>query len=303
MKKTENEILDLINLDNPVDIFHEISGILTSTFPDFDINPINRVFHDVVRLFRGEYPGFKACNTEYHDLDHTANTTLAMVRLMHGAILRKQPFSRPNITLGVISTLLHDAGYIQSADDDHGTGAKYTATHIERSIEFMKDYLLKNGYSLNDFENCSDMLNCTGLNTKTNEIKFQSKEIEMLGKILGTADLLSQMADRVYLEKLLFLFYEFKEGNIPGYASELELLKKTIGFYHFTQQRLVGELGGMNKYAIYHFRERWGLDRDLYAEHIEKNKNYLEHILKDNEQGYRGFLRRKGIVQRLTSKF
>ena len=32
------------------------------------------------------------------------------------------------------------------------------------------------------------------------------------------ADLVGQMSDRAYLEKLLFLYYEFKEAGFPGYV-------------------------------------------------------------------------------------
>ena len=75
------------------------------------------------------------------------------------------------------------------------------------------------------------MLECTGLDTNLTEITFESKEIELLGKMLGTADLLGQMADRIYIEKLLFLFREYQEGNIVGYNNELDLLKNTANFY------------------------------------------------------------------------
>jgi len=301
MKTDDFELLKLINLDDPHEIVEEAKGILTPMLPDFNVKQLDRVFEDVIRLFHGDYPGYRACNTQYHDLDHTSNTFLAMARLIHGALLRGKSFEANNVVMGLIGTLLHDAGYIQTEDDDTGTGAKYTATHIDRSIEFMRRYFTKNNFSMADFKNCADMLNCTGLNTNIKKIRFKAKEIEMLGKMLGSADLLSQMADRVYLEKLLFLYYEFDEGNIDGYSSELDLLKKTIGFYDFTMERLTGELGGVNEYAIYHFRERWDLDRDLYMESIEKNKKYLEFILSENEHDYRNFLKRKGIVAKLDS--
>ena len=61
----------------------------------------------------------------------------------------------------------------------------------------------------------------------TSEIKFRFREIELRSKTLGTADLMVQMAGRIYLEKLLFLFYEFREGAIAEYDTEMELLNKS----------------------------------------------------------------------------
>jgi hypothetical protein len=110
------------------------------------------------------------------------------------------------------------------------------------------------------------------------------------------------MADRIYLEKLLFLFYEFKEGGVMGYDNELDLLKKTIDFYTMTQKRFAIELGGVNEYMRYHFKARWNLDRDLYMEAIEKNISYLQYVLKNHEKDYRDHLRRGSMVKKLDKK-
>ncbi len=103
------------------------------------------------------------------------------------------------------------------------------------------------------------------------------------------------MADRTYLEKLLFLFYEFKEGGVMGYDNELDLLKKTIDFYAMTQKRVAHELDSVNEYIRYHFKARWNLDRDLYMEAIENNINYLKFLLENHEKDYRDHLRRGEI--------
>lgn len=101
---------------------------------------------------------------------------------------------------------MNDTGYIQSADDHSGTGGKYTIVHIERSIEFMERYFDKNRFSLRNYLFCRNCLKCTGMNVKNNEIRFESEGHEIIGKILGTADLIGQKADRNYLGKLLFLY-------------------------------------------------------------------------------------------------
>ena len=44
----------------------------------------NRAFDDIVRLYRGENPGYATCDTAYHDLQHVLEVTLAMARLLDG---------------------------------------------------------------------------------------------------------------------------------------------------------------------------------------------------------------------------
>jgi hypothetical protein len=292
----------IVNVKDPQGLLDEVEAIVLMMFPEFDFETLNRVFKDIMRLFRGEYKGYRKCNTEYHDLNHTTNALLVMTRLTHGAFLIGEGLTGEDVNLGLICALMHDTGYIQTLDDNVGTGAKYTSIDTKRSIVFMEKYIADNRLSKADFKNYSDILKFTGLHTNVKEIEFETREIELLGKMLGTADLLGQMADRIYLEKLLFLFYEFKEGGVMGYDNELDLLKKTIDFYTMTQKRFAIELGGVNEYMRYHFKARWNLDRDLYMEAIEKNISYLQYVLKNHEKDYRDHLRRGSMVKKLDKK-
>ena len=261
-------------------------------FPGMEFEVGRLFFDDIVRLFRGEFPGYRKCNTEYHDLKHTTDTFLATARLIHGAIADGHRFSERSARLGLISALMHDTGYSQTIDDEKGTGAKYTIEHVDRSIDFAEVYFKKNGHSENDFNCCRSMLRCTSLNTDVRSIDFASAEIEMIGKILGTSDLLGQMADRTYIEKLLFLYNEFVEGNVVGYSNEFDLLRKTLKFYELTKERFANELGGVNRFMASHFEARWSISRDLYSEAMEKNIYYLKKIIEDHERDYRNHLRR-----------
>ncbi|MFC1586313.1 hypothetical protein ACFL5V_12265, partial [Fibrobacterota bacterium] len=292
----------LINLRTPEAVAEEVQIIISRIFPEFDFIPFNDVFGDTQKLFGGHYQGFRACNAMYHDLKHTTDALLATARLIHGAVLDGETISSSNARLALICALFHDTGYIQEAGDATGTGAKYTLTHVDRSNNFMREYFQEKGMSREDFENGRDIINCTGLNTDISGIKFKSSETELLGKMLGTADLLGQMADREYLEKLLFLYYEFKEGGVGDYSSELDLLQKTLGFYELIKKRLDDELSGVYKYLARHFKERWDMDADLYTWYLDKNIDYLKYILGDHESKHRDHLKRGGIVQRLEGE-
>ena len=100
------------------------------------------------------------------------------------------------------------------------------------------------------------------------------------------------MADRAYLEKLLFLYYEFREAGIEGYNTEFDILRKTLDFYEITQTRLETTLKGSYLYAAVHFAVRRGINYNLYMEAIERHMNYLKKILSDETTNFRHKLKR-----------
>ncbi len=293
---------DLVNMEDPQNVLDEVKATLNMMIPEFDFEPIDTVYRDIIKLFSGKYPGYKKCNTEYHDLRHTMDTFLAMARLIHGAYVRGLVLNSKDVTMGLISALMHDTGYIQHIDDRIGTGGKYTLVHINRSIEFMKKYFTERGYSREDFRICRDALLCTGLHTKTNKIRFATKENKLMAKMLGTSDLLGQMADRTYLEKLLFLFLEMQEANIQDFDDEFDLLKKTLEFYELTKDRFADEMDGVNSFMRDHFKTRWNIDKDLYLEAVENQMKYLKSILENHAENYRSKLRRGGLVKKMNKR-
>lgn len=276
-------------------IIKEVKFTTSLINPQFDFQYLDQACSDVEKLFRGYYPGFRPCNTNYHDLKHTMLVLLAMARLIHGASLQVK-FTDKEINLGLISALMHDTGYIQTVDDNSGSGAKYTLIHIKRSVMFVQDYYANEKYFQDDLFDFHDILYCTGMSTVIENIKFSSPNIEIMGKILGTADLLGQMADRLYLEKLIPLFHEFEEGKVTGFDSELDLLRKTTNFYNMTKIRLENNLGNVNRYMVNHFRERWNIERNIYNESIENNINYLKFILKSSQKNLHVCLRRNAVT-------
>ncbi|MEW5908864.1 MAG: hypothetical protein AB1659_03600 [Thermodesulfobacteriota bacterium] len=302
MELAKNRLSALIDMNDPEAVMAEVRSLVSILFPSFDFTGLNTAFDDIKRLYRGSYPGYRPCNTEYHNLQHTTDCFLAMARLIHGAMIQEEKFSLENVSLGLMASLFHDTGYIQTNDDSEGTGAKYTLVHVQRSIDFMTSFFKARSYPNRYIHDGTDMLKCTGLNVNIHEIDFTSSETKMLGQMLGTADLLGQMADRTYLEKLLFLFHEFREGAVPIYSSEIEFLCKTELFFKMTHERFDGDLGGVRRYMIPHFKSRWNIDADLYATAIQRNQEYLKRILEKPENGHRQYLRRGNVVLKLKKR-
>jgi hypothetical protein len=277
----------------PKAVLAEVHRILGGILEENDFVRLDHVFADVELLFSGMYPGYSECNTRYHDLEHTTDTLLAMARLIHGAFESGRIIDRRIVLLGLVAALLHDTGYIQTIDDRAGTGAKYTSSHIFRSINFAKDYLLSRGYARADYSVCRNALLCTGINSRVDMIAFRTEDDALIGKMLGTSDLFGQMASSRYLEKLPHLHQELVEGGVVDRGSEYEFLENTEAFYRSTLERFANDLGGAYGYMQEHFRARWGIDRDLYLEAIEDNIEYLGSVLRSHPEDYLRLLKRK----------
>ena len=278
---------DLTDISSPSATLAEIQYILRLIDPSFDTSFIEEVYKDIILLFRGEYPGYRASNTRYHNLEHTCAVTLATARLIHGVHVQGREFSSGDVQKGILGALFHDTGLIQTFGENGGTGAQYTIGHEERSIALMREYLSHRSVPEEDLLDCGHIIQCTILSLSTREIPFRSQDIEILGKILGSADLAAQMADRNYLEKLPLLFLEFKEAGVEGFETPLELFKNTEAFYHsVARARMVKELDNVAAAYLYHFQNRWQIDRDLYDQSIRNNIKYMREATEDCIESY-----------------
>ncbi|MFZ5586256.1 MAG: hypothetical protein ACOZHQ_10025 [Thermodesulfobacteriota bacterium] len=302
MSADDVKLYDLVPPADEVALAQEMDHLLGQMAPGLDVAPLHEALADAVRLYHGRYPGYRASNTKYHDLGHALAATLALLRMAHGAHLGGEGLPARVLRLAVIAALFHDAGLIQTAGDTEGTGAKYTIGHELRSMAFVSYHLSQRGYPAEDIERCAQIIAATILGRSLAEIPFRDEQTRRAGQMMGAADLLAQMADRMYLEKVLLLYQEFEEARLPGFSYELDLLRQTEGFYeHQAKKRLNQELGGVQRFMRPHFRARWGVGRDLYQEAVERNLDYLRSILRECEQSYREHLRRGGIVHHLAN--
>jgi len=291
-----DQLADLVDMDSPDAVLDEVLFIITLIDPRMDPSQISNAFSFMVSLYQGQWPAERACNTQFHDLRHITDTTLAMARLIHGATLNGQRMSQRQIFTGLVAAMAHDTGYIQDKMDRTGTGAKFTVVHVQRSMDFIEKYGRRYGLNSEEIPACRMMIQCTDLDIQVGTIQFASQTEALLGKMLGCADLIGQMADRIYLEKLFYLYREFKEGQVLGYSDEMDLLTKTLGFFPFVADRINNQLDGLDRLAGAHFKSRWNISRNLYEVAIERQRRYLAQILSRPNQDPASFLRRKRIV-------
>jgi hypothetical protein len=219
----------------------------------------------------------------------------ATARLLDGATLSGLPFTLEEAIDLLIAALLHDSGYIQEKGDTQGTGAKYTKTHVDRSASFALAQAATFGLSSDGAGRVSRWILGTDLARPWAELNLPGKREGDAAAILAAADILGQMGDRAYLEKLLFLYYEFKEAGITGYGSAYDILEKTLGFYEGVKKRLDVTLASTKDYASRHFSARYGTDRDLYREAIQRQMDYLAGIVADDGSNFRKKLKRMDL--------
>ena len=233
---------------HPVDTRHasqvelQVKEIYLASSPDCPSGFVPRAFAWIQQCFQGKCGAFQQIDAQYHDLEHTLQGTLCLTRLLAG---RQRAGAAPAFNarwfeLSLLAILFHDTGYLKGHGDNEGTGAKYTAIHVNRSAEFAAQFLGRQGYSSQDITAIQNMIRCTGVNTDLARIPFQSEPERIAGLALATADLLGQMAAPDYVDKLGLLYLEFAEAARfdPEHAARLaiyrgadDLIRQTPAFW------------------------------------------------------------------------
>jgi hypothetical protein len=282
-----------VKTTDPQAVGGEINRIYRDLYQGASTAQLDQAFRDMAQLYRGEYPGYHSCDTAYHDTQHVLDVTLAMARLING--YERGRVGTPSMDdtlfrLGVITALFHDCGYVRKLSDvTHRNGAELTLTHVSRGSRFLRDYLPKLGMA--DVADIgAELIHFTGYETAVNDIKVSAPIHRLLGSMLGSADIIAQMADRCYLEKCRDRLYpEFVAGGLAVkrapdggeqvvFASGLDLVIKTPDFFQGARKRLNIDLGASHAFAHGHFG-----GQNLYLDEIEKNINFAGKIREDRE--------------------
>jgi hypothetical protein len=271
-------------------IIAEIKKVYQANYGDDNTVALEIVLKDMIDLFKGKKKGFQKCDVKYHDIFHTLHTIPPYVEIIDGwnKSGNSPKISKDFLNLGIIAVLLHDTGYIKAENDNIGTGAKYTFTHIQRSIDFADYYLHQAGFDEHDILRIENAIRCTGVGFSLEGINFGSEEEQIIAYTLGTADLLGQMSSPDYLRKLPFLFKEFEEAyhfegmeKLLGMGTKIfknadELMQDTRFFYEKVAMKRLLKMGSMHKYLTYHF----GTSNNPYIDAIDENINKIQTLFR-----------------------
>jgi hypothetical protein len=292
MRRSDHDVADTVRTTDPAAVCAEVIRLARRLFPEAPAPALERAFGDAARMYRGEHPDYLPCDTEYHDIQHVLDVTLAMARLMDGyqrgghngsAQLTKELY-----LAGALAALFHDFGYLRRrSDHKHRYGAEYTLTHVSRGASFLRGYARELGVGERLAQAAATLVHYTGYERPVETIRLSDGALRRLGFMLGTADIIAQMSDRCYLEKCRDRLYpEFVLGRIPSFASAADLMTKTPRFYEGARQRLEEKLGRSYECAARHFG-----GPNLYLDEMRKNAEYARSVAQSGEFAQR--LRRK----------
>lgn len=294
-RRNDYDVTNTVQVCNPAAVRDAVHELFTETFPGLSFDKLWLAFYDFERLFTGRFPGYKGCDTTYHDMQHTLDMTLALARLAVGYERSVEPADRlggGRAQMAVITSLFHDSGYIRHEvrDKDFSNGAEFTLYHVSRSADFLRRYLPELGMT-KDVGISSMIVHFTGYELDLDKIELDDPRDIICGHLIGTADLIAQMADRCYLEKCRDRLYnEFVVGGVavenarPGeymvrYKSGKDLLKKTPAFYQqVTRDRLNSKFN-----RVYRYAEVLYGGHNPYIDAIKSNITHLVRVLQSDD--------------------
>lgn len=272
-----------VYLDDPAAVEGAIISILDPLYGnDYHVSLLSAAIRDLVKAYRGGYPGLLSSDTLYHDLRHALEAGLTTARLLDGYAKSvptdsSERFDADHALLAVLLALFHDVGLLRRETESHLFGAALTPIHEERGVEFMGQYLSRT--KLAQLAEKSRLIMATKLIFSMPDT--WSIPDRKLAGLVASADLLSQFSDRCYLEKCRdFLFVEFSAFGLAGkaespYPDKETLLAMTPGFVsRILHQRLEEEFFGE-----YHLLELHAGGTNPWAEAIRRNQSFLENIL------------------------
>jgi hypothetical protein len=291
-RRSDFDVTNTVQVSSAAAVLAAVEALYRPTWPDTSLQPLEDAFDHFEELFAGLVPGYFGVDTVYHDRQHTLDITLALARLIVG-YERQQDRQEARLggeraIVGIITGLFHDVGYLRRTDEaESRNGAEFTRTHVSRGARFIAEYLPV--VSLAAWVPvATQIVHFTGYEVPFAQINVSDPRDIALGHMLGTADMIAQMADRCYLEKCRDRLYaEFVLGGVAlptaangglqvKYASGVDLLRQTPEFITEVRgKRLDGEF-----HSAYHYLEILFEGRNHYMEAIDRNVNYLRQILR-----------------------
>lgn len=286
MRRNDHDVSARIRTTDADAVRAEVLQLYHGLYPEAADGVIRDAFEHVLRLYGGAHPEFHACDTPFHDTQHVLEVTLAMARLMQGYERTREAGAALSPTLfgvGVVSALFHDIGYLRRRSDRrHAHGAEYTLTHVGRGARCVSAYLRRVGLA-RYAGSAAAIVHYTGHERPAEAIRMDGALPRRIGQMLGTADLMAQMADRCFLEKRRDRLYaELVAGGVAGQLirSAGELVRRTHEFHLRALRRLDLQLARAYEYAERHFG-----GQNLYLEAMQKNARHAQLVASAGDEG------------------
>ncbi|MDY6781121.1 MAG: metal-dependent phosphohydrolase [Cyanobacteriota bacterium] len=186
----------------------------------------------------------------YHNVEHTIFVTLVGQEILRGRHIKEGGVSCEDWLHFQISLLCHDIGYVQGvcrsdrpdenlyasgigeqmvSPQQGGSDACMAPYHVDRGKLFVKERF--GGHKLIDAEVLKENIELTRFPVPADK---DHKDTKNYPGLVRAADLIGQLSDPRYLQKIPALFYEFEEmgtNKILGYKTPGDLRAKYPSFY------------------------------------------------------------------------
>ena len=168
------------------------------------------------------------CDCAYHDISHTILVTDVGQTILHGRQLARGDLTPHDWLQAVTAMLFHDIGYLRMllADDEPSsvvitpegarvspppgsTDAFMTPYHVTRGIMFVRERFAHDQYI--DTDRVAACIKQTRFPVPEGHQSNKIAVADPLPELVRCADLIGQMADPQYLQKLSRLYAEFVE--------------------------------------------------------------------------------------------
>lgn len=290
---TQRDITGTVNLEDSRAVADACVTVLAARYgaPAIDARLLAAAFENVRRAYWGLDPDYLPCDTPYHDLRHAFDTALLTARLLDGYEAAHAHAGRPGLgpavaTLAVLLGLMHDTGFLRRVDEPPGPGARLLADHEARSVLFAQRYLAQTPHAA--WADRAVLIESTSFGRDPDAAaRGHPPPYLTVAQILGTADLLAQLADRDYLEKCYHhLYAEFVVAGLArppdqpadrdyAYDSPADLLRSTPAFIaQVVRPRLDHDFARCHAYLASHFG-----GNDPYMASIASNLQHLDAMI------------------------
>ncbi|HXQ63417.1 MAG TPA: hypothetical protein VN787_01070 [Steroidobacteraceae bacterium] len=289
-RRSDFDVTDTVQVSSTAAVTRAVADLFAAQWPGQPFAPLETALTTFDALFTGRLAGYNGVDTVYHDRQHTLDVVLAMARLLVGyerTVSPEQRLGFDRAAMGLVTAVFHDAGYIRETGDAHRNGAEYTSSHVSRSARFLMRFMPTIGMAA-WVPVATRIVHFSGYEVAFADIHLDDWRDRKAGHLLGTADLIAQMADRCYLEKCRDRLYpEFVLAGVATgydaggevrvrYGSGLDLLRHTPDFVARTKRdRLDGEFG-----SAYRYIEPLFEGQNPYIQAIEQHLTFLNRVLK-----------------------
>ena len=198
------------------------------------------------------------CDCPYHDIQHTILVTEVGQTILHGRQLARGDLTAHQWLQAVVAMLFHDIGYLRNllSEDEHdnarinpegdrvtipsgATDAFLTPYHVSRGSLFVSDRFANEPCL--DTELISACIEMTRFPVPKEKAYL---ETDTLPGLVRAADLIGQLADPQYLQKLSRLYAEFVETGEAarlGYKNPGELRAGFPNFFYEQVHPYIGD--------------------------------------------------------------